>query len=102
MACGISTIKHLTKNLIMKKIILSAFALGTLQLAHAQTKKETVTFTPPVIKKNKEARNIEAPPPPPPKKLSAPTPPAPKAVRSRKAKKANFKAPIIVKEEATR
>ena len=65
----------------MKKIISTVFALGMLQLAQAQTKEEAVKFSPPVIKKNKLAKNVDVPPPPPPKKLSTrttvPKPPVP-------------------------
>ncbi len=86
----------------MKKIILGVFALGTLQLAQAQTKKETVTFTAPVIKKDKVAKNAKVPPPPPPQKIStAPPPPPPaKPHKIRKVKKVSFKAPVIAKDEA--
>jgi hypothetical protein len=92
----------------MKKIILGVFALGTLQLAQAQTEKEAVTFTAPVIKKDKVAKNAKVPPPPPPQKtaIAAPPPPPPpppppaKPHKTRKAKKVSFKAPVIVKEEA--
>ncbi len=76
----------------MKKIILAVFALGILQLAQAQTKEEPVKFSPPVIKKNKLAKNADVPPPPPPpkrisKRAIAPKPPKP---------------PKVAKEEAVR
>ena len=58
----------------MKKIIVCCCALGILQLAHAQ-KKETLNFTPPVIKKNVSLKKSKIPPPPPPAPPAPPKPP---------------------------
>lgn len=76
----------------MKKIILAVFALGMLQLAQAQTREESVKFSPPVIKKNKLAKKAPVPPPPPPpkrisKRVIAPKPPKPPKVAKEEAVK---------------
>lgn len=59
----------------MKKIIVCCCALGMLQLAHAQ-KKRNATNTQPVIEKSVITKGSK-PPPPPPAPHKPPRPPKP-------------------------
>jgi len=47
------------KTIIMKKVLFGFLTFGLVNLCNAQTadKKEEVKFTPPVIEKNKSAKN---------------------------------------------